>query len=104
MFPSDFVRKTIFSEHLEKQNMVFLAVPALIVPLPVKRFSSKLTPKVPNNIPRNSSFCYFALFLIVSLMPFINHPDSSRDLAIFILFISLLETVSVVQRDPDIFL
>ena len=104
MFPSDFVRKTTSSEHLEKQNMVFLAVPALIVPLPVKRFSSKLTSKVPNNIPRNSSFCYLALFLIVSLMPFINHPDSSRDLTIFILFISLLETVSVVQRDPDIFL
>ena len=40
----------------------------LVVPLPVNRFPNKLAPKVPINIPRNSS----ASFLIVSPAPFIN--------------------------------
>ena len=57
--------------------------PALIVLLPVNRFSYKLAPKVPNNISRNPPFCSFALFLIVSLMPFINKSDSLRDLMLW---------------------
>ena len=79
--------------------------PALIVPLPVNRFSNKLAAKVTNNIPRNSPFCYFALFLIVSLTPFINKPDSSRDLTILMIsFISSLEIINVAVPDPNIFL
>ena len=37
---------------------------ALIVPLPANRVPNKQAPKVRNNIPRNPSFCSFALFLI----------------------------------------
>ena len=43
--------------------------------LPVNRFSDKLVPNVPNNMLRNPSFCYFALFSIVSLSPFTNKLD-----------------------------
>ena len=39
---------------------------------------------LPNNVGRSQCFCYFALFLIVSLTSFINKPDSSRDLTIVI--------------------
>ena len=38
-------------------------------------------------------------------MPFINNPNSSRDLTIFIIsFISSLEIISVVKRDLNIFI
>ena len=48
---------------------------------------------------------FFASFLIVLLTPFINKPDSSRDLTIFIiLFIFSLEIIYVVIPDPNIFL
>ena len=50
--------------------------PALIVPLPVNRFPNKLAPNVPNNMPRNPPFCYFASLLIALLKHFINKPDS----------------------------
>ena len=57
-----------------------------------------------NNIPRNPTFCSFALFLIVLLTYFINKPDSSGDLIVFvILFISSLEIVNVVLPDQNIF-
>ena len=59
--------------------------PALIVPLPVNRFLIKLAPKMPHYIPRNPPFCSFASFSIVSLTPFINNPDSSRDLTTFMI-------------------
>ena len=105
IFQPDSFKKTIFSADLEKKIMFLRTVLALIGPLPVKRFPNKLAPKVSNNIPRNYSFCSFASFLIVSLMSFINHPDSSRDLTIFIIsFISLLEIISVVKPDLEIFL
>ena len=42
------------------------------MPLPVNKFPNKLAPKVPNNISRNSPFCSFTLFLIVSLTPTVN--------------------------------
>ena len=62
-------------------------------------------PKVPHNIPRNPTFFYFASFLIVSLKPFINNPDSSRDLTIFtISFIPWFEIINVVLLDPNILL
>ena len=79
--------------------------PVLIVPLPVNRFSNKIVPKVPNNIQRSPSFCSFALFLIVSLTPFINQPSSSRDLIYFMIsIISSLKDINVVLPDPNIFL
>ena len=50
--------------------------PALIEPSPVliqpvKRFPNKLSPKVPNNIPRNPPFCSFRSFLSISLTSFL---------------------------------
>ena len=54
---------------------------------------------------RNPHFCSFALFSVVLLATFINKPDSSRDLTIFIiLFISLFEINIVVIRSPKILL
>ena len=76
--------------------------PVLIVPLPVNRF---LAHKLPNNIPRNPPFCYFASFLIVSLTSFINKPDFCSDLTNFIIsFISSFEIINVVTPDQNIFL
>ena len=56
-----------------------------------------------NNIKRaRYTFCYFDSFLIVSLIPFINNPDSSSDLIIFMIsFISSVEIISVVKPDPN---
>ena len=46
---------------------------------------------------------FFVSFLIVSLTPFINNPDSSRGLTIFIIsFISSLEYISAVKPDTSI--
>ena len=79
--------------------------PALILPLPVNRFPSKVAPKVPNYISKNPPFYSFASFLVVLLTPFINKPDSSRDLTIFIIsFISSFEIINVVTPDPDMVL
>ena len=63
--------------HLKFSTVLIVSSPALIVLLTVERFPNKLAPKVPNNIPKNLQFCYFALCLIVSLTPFIKNPDSS---------------------------
>ena len=61
---------------------------------------------------RNPSFCFFALFLIVSLTPFINKPDSSSDLTIFMISsIYSVDILSAVVRgatskeglDPKLF-
>ena len=60
---------------------------------------------MPNKILINPPFCYFASFLIVWLKGFINEPDSSRDLIIFMIsFISLLKIINVVLLDPNMFL
>ena len=68
---------------------------------------------MPNNIPRNPPFCSFASFLIVWLTSFINNPDYSIDLNMFIIsLISSFEIINVVLReaksegrpDPNIFL
>ena len=66
--------------------------------LPVNRFPHQLAPDVLNNMLRNPSFCYFAPLLVFLLTPFINKPNSSRDLIIFkISSISLLEIITVVH-------
>ena len=41
-------------------------------------FPNKQAPKVPNNIPINSPFCSFVLFLIVLVTPFNKILESSR--------------------------
>ena len=60
-----------------------LPSPALITPLPANIFSNRLAPYVPNSILRNHPFCSFASFLIVSLTPSNNNPESPRDLTVF---------------------
>ena len=64
--------------------LIFL-LPALVViaPLPANIIPNKLAPNVPNDMPIHPSFHSFASFFIVSLSPFINKQDSSRDLIIF---------------------
>ena len=75
--------------------------PALIVPLPVKKFPNQLAPNVSNYILKNPPFCSFASFLIVSLTPSVSEPDSSSDLTTFIIsFISSFEIINVVVPDP----
>ena len=57
----------------------------LFIPLPDNIFLDKLAPNVPNNILRKLPFCYLTSFWIVSLTPFNNKTESSRDLTIFIM-------------------
>ena len=78
---------------------------ALFVSLSVNKFSNKLALNVPNNVLRNLPFCTFASFLIVSLTYFVNKPDSSSDLTIFMIsFISSFEIINAVIPDSNIFL
>ena len=50
-------------------------------------------------------FCSFASFWTVSVTPFNNKPESSRDFTILIMSsISLFDIISVVSPDPNIFL
>ena len=53
---------------------------------------------------KNPPSCFFASFLIVSLIPFINKPDSSGGLIVFIIsFFSSSQFIYVVVPDPEIF-
>ena len=79
-----------------------MSSPALIIPSSVNRNPNKVALKVPNNIPRNPPFCSYGSFLIVSLRPFINNPDYSRDSIIFMTsFITSLEIINIVVPDLD---
>ena len=60
--------------HLKSWPAQIVPSPDLIMPLPVNRFPNKLAPKVPNNIPKNPLFHFFASVLIVPLTSFINNP------------------------------
>ena len=53
---------------------------------------------------KNPPFCSFASFLIVLLTPFINKPDFSRDLTVFIIFIPSFKINHVVMPDTNIFI
>ena len=54
-------------------------------------------------MPRNQLFCYLSSFLIVSLTLFIDKPDSSGDLTIFIMSsTSSFEIIIVVIPDRKI--
>ena len=87
--------------------------PDLIAPLPANIFLNKFARNVPNNTPRNPPLCSFASFGIVRVTPFINTPESSRDVTIFMMYIiSLINNIRVVvpkpkvtvAQDPKIFL
>ena len=72
---------------------------------PANMFPNKRAPNIPNNALANSPFCSFTSFLTVSLTSFINKPDSSCVVAIFIIsLIYSLEGINVVIPDPTIFL
>ena len=91
-----------------KLSSLFLLIhtpsPPFTTPLTVNIYPNKLAPDLLNIIPRSSPFCYFALFLIILLIPFINQPDSSRDLTIFMISsISLSEIINAVMPDTKIF-
>ena len=74
--------------------------PALITTLITNRFPNKLVPNVPKNTPRNPLFYSFASLYFILLTPFINTPDSSRDLIIFMIsFISSFEIINFVVRE-----
>ena len=57
-----------------------------IAPFPIHRFPDKLAPNLPNNIPSSPVFVPLLCFLVFSLAPFINTPDSSSDLTIVIIY------------------
>ena len=81
--------------HCKSWLALIVPSPTLIMLLPANR-----SPKGPNNIPRNPSFCYFGEFIIVLHTTFINKPDFSSDLTIFmILFITSSEIIIVVTPD-----
>ena len=66
------------------QLYIFLVLDLLLsLPsLPIKRSRNKLAPNVPNNALRNSPFCSFTSFWTVSVPPFNDKPESSRDFTI----------------------
>ena len=72
-----------------------LPFPSLYIPFLVKRFPNKLEPNVPNSILTNLPFCSFASFWTVSVTPFNNKPESSRDFTILI--ISLISSFDIIN-------
>ena len=87
-------------------NFFFLIPsPARVTPFPpVNKFPNNEPPKVPHNILRNPPLCSLPSCRIVSLTPFNNTPEFSRDLTIFIIsFISSFEIIKVVVPEPSIF-
>ena len=81
----------------------YYSLTALISPCLVNTLPNKVAANLPNNIGRNPHVCSFASFLIVSLITFINNPDSSSYLTIFIISsISFFEIINVVVPDPKI--
>ena len=68
-----------------------MSSPVHIVSLSVNRFPNKLAPNVADKLPKYLPFYTFASFLIVLLTVFINKPDSSR--ALFVFMISLISSL-----------
>ena len=84
-----------------------LFVPSFIwiTSLPANALPNILAAIMPNNIPINLRFCYFAFFLTVLLTLFNNKLESLRDLTIFMIsFKSSSKNIDVVALDPQIFL
>ena len=64
---------------------LILPSPGLIAPLPVNALLYILADNVLNRFSRNPSFCFFfASFLIVSLIAFVNNPDSFLNYFLYI--------------------
>lgn len=72
------------TQHEKSCHALTVLLPDLIAPLDAKIFPAKLVLRVPNTTPRNPPFYSFASFSIVWVTPFINKPESSKDLTIFI--------------------
>ena len=87
--------KKFFNEDLLIEDLLdpwpTLAVPspALITPLPANIFPNRLAPNVPHSILRKPLLCSLPSFIIVSLTPFNNIPESSRDLIDFKISLNL---------------
>ena len=60
-----------------------------IKPLPANTFSKKLAPIISIKTPRKSTFYYFTLLAIVSVVPFSSTPD----------FFSSLKTSGILEID-----
>ena len=74
----------------------------LIVLLAVNKFPNILATNISINLLRNPPFCYVASFFVILLSSFINKPDSSWDVTIFMIsFISSLEIIKVVVRKAN---
>lgn len=63
-------------------QVLFTPHPQLVglAPFPANIFPNEAAPNVPNNTPRNSTFCFLASFLIVLLTRFIIKPQSLQEL------------------------
>ena len=94
--------------------MILKSLPALIIPrhspsqiraLPTNILLNKLAPNLPISIEKKkSSFLFFVSFLIYLITHFIDKPESSINLAFFmILSIPSFYIVNVVVLDPNIF-
>ena len=76
--------------------------PALFIPLRAKILPNKHAPNVPNNLLRNPNFCSLASFWTVSVTPFNNKPESSRDFTILIISsISSVDIINVVSCEAE---
>ena len=94
-----FKKNVHFIPFLAKKNLS----PALMTPIwniLLNIFPNIAAPKLPINIPRNSCLYSLVSSSVVLLAPFINKPESSEDLTIFISSISSFEIISVVFPDP----
>ena len=76
---------------------LFIPRPFLFIPQPDKIFLNKLAPNIPNYILRIPPF--FTSFWTISVTPFNNKPELSRDLTILIVsFIPLFDIISVTDE------
>ena len=86
--------------HYKFSPALIVPSPAFITPRPANAFPNILAVNVPNNVYRSLSFYSFYSFLIASLIPFINNPDSLSNLTIFIISsISSFEIINAVVRE-----
>ena len=93
--------------------MALKSLPALIIPchspsriraLPTNILLNKPAPNLPISIEKKSTFLFFVSFLIYLTTHFIDQPESSINLAFFmILSIPSFYIVNVAVLDPNIF-
>ena len=87
-------------QHQKFSPVLFTPSFALITPFPVIAFLNIPAANVSNCIGRNPLFCYFASFLIGSLVPYINNLNSSSDLTIFVISsISSFQIINAAVRE-----